>query len=300
MGARRRTAALPGNAAGLTQRRPAADDVDMVTEDRVPAALRHSFAVLDAVAQGGSGGSDVAEISARTQCHPRTVYRHLASLRAMGMIEVAVRSESRYRLGPGIAALARQASDQANFLRSARQFAMETGERTGQPVHVTVFDNGTAVTVASAEPRLSSEAMKPIVLGSRRPAHASASGKIFLANSPSAFRSYITRVLQEFTNRTIVTAEALEEECVAVRERGWATDDEEYILGVTCIAVPVWGANQRVVGTLSVSTPLSESAVLRRKELLGHLRPAAAEFSKSIGGSQPHPEPGAHRRTQAG
>lgn len=266
---------------------PADDDEVMFTADQVPSALRHTFAVLDAVSQGGPGGSDVSEISARTGCHPRTVYRHLASLRALGMIEASVRSESRYRLGPGIAALALQASDQAIFLRSARQFAKETGERTGQPVHVTVFDHGTAVTVASAAPSLGSEKLEPIVLGSRRAAHASASGKIFLANSPSAFRSYTARSIERFTDHTIVSAKALEAECLAVRKRGWATDDQEFILDVTCLAVPVWGANHRVVGTLSVSTPQSESAVLRRDELLRHLLPAAAEFSSSIGGSPP-------------
>lgn len=260
----------------------------MVDDEHVPGALRHSFAVLDAVGQGGPAGLDVPEISARSGCHPRTVYRHLASLRALGMIEASSPTDPRYRLGPGIAALALQASDQANFLRKARQFAQETGEETDLPVHVTVFDHGTAVTVASADSALrNSGEMAPIILGSRRPAHASASGKVLLAHSPSAFRSYTTRVVESFTENTITAVKALEDECAAVRELGWATDNEEFIPGVTCLAVAVWGANQRVVGTLSVSTSLMESAHLRRDELLDLLRPAAAAFSASLGGKVP-------------
>lgn len=247
--------------------------------------MRHSFAILDAVAQGGPAGSEVAEVSALTGCHPRTVYRHVAFLRRLGMIETAVSSGSRYRLGPGIAALALQASDQAVFLRMARRFAQEAGERTGLPVHVTVFDHGTVVTVASAAPSRTSQKLSPSVLGSRRAAHASASGKIFLANSPTAFRSYVTRFIEPFTDNTIVSAAALEQECREVKERGWATDNQEFLMGVTCIAVPVWGANQRVVGTLSLTTPKTQSVVDRRRELLEQLAPTAAEFSKSIGGN---------------
>ncbi len=260
------------------------DDVGMVAADLIPSALRHSFAVLDAVAKGGPAGSEVAAISVLTGCHPRTVYRHVAFLRRMGMIEAALGSGSRYRLGPGIAALALQASDQAVFLRMARRFAQEAGERTGLPVHVTVFDHGTVVTVAAAAPSLASQTLSPSVLGSRRAAHASASGKVFLANNPTAFRSYVTRFIEPFTDHTIVSAAALERECLEVRERGWATDNQEFLLGVTCIAVPVWGANQRVVGTLSLTTAKTQSAVLRRDELLAQLQPAAAEFSASVGG----------------
>ena len=258
----------------------------MVDDEHVPGALRHSFAVLDAVGQGGPAGLDVPEISARSGCHPRTVYRHLASLRALGMIEPSP-LDSRYRLGPGVAALARQASDQASFLRKARQFAQDTGEETGLPVHVTVLDHGTAVTVASADSALRSGEMAPIVLGSRRPAHASASGKLLLADSPSAFRAYTTRAVERFTENTITAVKALEDECAAVRELGWAIDDQEFSSGVTCLAVGVRGANQRVVGTLSVSTSLTASARLRRDELLDLLRPAAAAFSASLGGKVP-------------
>lgn len=260
--------------------------MSMPASDAVPAALRHSFTVLDAVAQAGPGGASVPEISSQTGCHARTVYRHLASLRALGMIEATTRSDARYRLGPGIAAMAVQASDQAYFLRTARQFAEEIGESTGLPVHVTVFDHGTAVTVATAMRNLAEKA-PPIILGSRRPAHASASGKLFLANSRSAFRSYVMRPLEAFTETTIDTVERLERECLAIRDRGWATDEQEFLPGVTCVAVPVWGANQRVVGTLSVSSPEPELTADRRTELLGHLLPAAAEFSGSIGGQTP-------------
>lgn len=259
----------------------------MVAADLIPSALRHSFAILDAVAQGGPAGSEVAAISALTGCHPRTVYRHVAFLRRLGMIEAAIGSGPRYRLGPGIAALALQSSDQAIFLRMARRFAQEAGDRTSLPVHVTVFDHGTVVTVASAAPILGSQKLSPSVLGSRRAAHASASGKVFLANSPTAFRSYVTRYIEPFTDHTISSAAALERECAEVKERGFATDNQEFLLGVTCLAVPVWGANQRVVGTLSLTTPKTQSVVRRREELLAQLLPTAAEFSASIGGRAP-------------
>jgi DNA-binding IclR family transcriptional regulator len=251
----------------------------------IPTVLQHAFSILTAVGEAGPAGADAAELHIHTGLNLRTVYRHLASLRALGMI-AGTGDGTRYRLGPTIAGLAQNASDQREFLRKARMFAEELGERTQEPVHVTVYDQGTAVTVASAtrEASISSKS-PPIVVGSRRPAHASASGKIFLASNPSAFQAYAVRPLQRFTQHTITDLHALEQECLAIRQQGWSEDRQEFLLGVTCVAVPVFGMKGRAVGALVVSTKYPTLSPSRRRELLQALAPAAREFTAAIGGT---------------
>jgi DNA-binding IclR family transcriptional regulator len=259
----------------------------MAEDSPVPGVLRHAFSVLAAVGEAGSGGADASEVAFHTGLHIRTVYRHLSALRALGMI-AGTGDDRRFRLGPAIAGLAQNASDQREFLRRARLVADELGERTQEPVHVTVFDQGTAVTVASASREAAiSQKSPPIVVGSRRPAHASASGKIFLAANPSAFQAYSVRPLQRFTPQTITDLEALQKECLTIRDQGWSEDRQELLPGVTCVAVPVYGLKARAVGALVVSTKYPVLSSARRRSLLQALLPAAHEFTTAIGGVEP-------------
>jgi DNA-binding IclR family transcriptional regulator len=273
------------------RRRAAGDDEAIhaergaiVDQLRIPSVLQGAFAVLQAVGEAGPAGANVAEVRARTGLNQRTAYRHLASLKALGMVSEAG-GRGRYRLGPAIAGLAQNTSDQREFLRRARLFCEEICERIAEPVHMTVLDQGTAVTVATASRGSPvSEKSPPIVPGSRRPLHASASGKVFIANNPSALEAYSVRPLERFTPYTITDLRELERHCLRVRRQGFAEDHQEYALGITCVAVPVVGAGGRVVGALTVSTKNPVLSETRRHELLQALKPAAKEFSAAIGG----------------
>jgi len=77
--------------------------------------------------------------------------------------------------------------------------------------------------------------------GSRVPVHVSASGKIFLSQMAPAQR---TRLLAEVplercTDHSLTDPKALEAELKAVRKAGHATDREEFLPGLVCVAVPV-------------------------------------------------------------
>lgn len=256
----------------------------------VPTVLRHSVSVLTALGEAGPMGLDAAEVALLTGLNSRTVYRHLSSLKTLGLVADAA-EPTHVRLGPAIASLAQNASDQREFLRRAREFCTELAERTQEPVHVTVFDQGTAVTVASATREAAlAEKSPPIVLGSRRPLHASASGKLFLAYNPQALQAYAVRGLESLTPFTIVSLEELQRECLQIREQGWSRDRQEYQLGVTCVAVPVHGTNGRAIGALAVSTKQPVMSLEHRTTLLRALRPAAAEFTQAIGGSSRPPD----------
>ncbi len=82
--------------------------------------------------------------------------------------------------------------------------------------------------------------------GSRVPAHCSASGKMFLAQMPPAQRARLLgsgaadeAPLERCTEKTLIDAAALEAEFKSVRRAGYATDREEFLPGLICVAVPV-------------------------------------------------------------
>lgn len=257
----------------------------MFETDDAPPAIRASYTVLFAIGDAGEAGATAAAIAASTELHPRSVYRHLRSLRALGLVE-RTEEAGRFRLGSTAAALGARAAGRRSFLEWSQDAADEVTERAAAPAHVTVYDHGTAATVAAASVASARRPdVVPIVLGSRRPAHASASGKLFLAYSDAARDAYLLRPMEAFTVFTIADADELVAHCRRVRAQGWSSDVQENSLGISCLAVPVFGPRHRVVAAIVVSTASPELPPDRRDELLDALRPASARMARRIAGA---------------
>ena len=88
-------------------------------------------------------------------------------------------------------------------------------------------------------------------------AHARASGKALLAHiSPDALETYLgSYPLVGVTDRTIVDPRRFASELQQVREQGFATDVDEFTLGVSCISVPVFEGRHSVIAAYTISAP---------------------------------------------
>lgn len=93
--------------------------------------------------------------------------------------------------------------------------------------------------------------------GARLPAHASGVGKCLLAalDPAEARRRLGVSELPPLTSRTLTDVDELLAELARVRKRGYATDDEEFALGLRCVAMPVRTPAGEVVAAVSVAMP---------------------------------------------
>lgn len=99
-------------------------------------------------------------------------------------------------------------------------------------------------------------------VGAHVPLHCTASGKLFLAFMSAKQREAMLRTLdlQPITEHSIATVEALRKECNIIRERGYAFDREEFVLGLVAIAIPVRDASGEVRAALAVHAPAAHAA----------------------------------------
>ncbi len=115
--------------------------------------------------------------------------------------------------------------------------------------------------------------------GSRVPAHCSASGKLFLAQMTPAQRQRLLQAapLQAYTPHTLTDLAALEAECKRVRREGHAVDDEEFLPGLRCVAVPVPAAGRSARSTLcvAVQAPVMRFPIDKALAMLPALQRAA-------------------------
>jgi DNA-binding IclR family transcriptional regulator len=262
------------------------DDDSRVGRDVEPRGglqtLTRGLAILDVLAGAPTArGVSHATLARQLGLQRSTLYRYLACLQAQGYVETADGSR-RFRLGSRARVLGLTALHEHDFARAARTYVDDLAARTGETAHATVFDQGQPVTVELADgagpigPRIS--------VGSRRPAHCSASGKVFLAFASARERdAALARELEPRTPATITDADVLRDHLGDVRRLGYATDQAELIPGVCCVAAPVFDFRGTVAGTLSVSvvTPRLDPPALLA--LLRPLLESVRRFSRQLG-----------------
>jgi DNA-binding IclR family transcriptional regulator len=120
--------------------------------------------------------------------------------------------------------------------------------------------------------------------GSRVPIHCTASGKLFLAtmDAPRRRRILDSLSLKALTPRTITTRKGLDAELARIAARGYSTDDEEFIIGLIAVAVPVIGATARVLGAVACHAPKARLSLARAIEHLPRMEAAAATLAKTF------------------
>jgi DNA-binding IclR family transcriptional regulator len=110
--------------------------------------------------------------------------------------------------------------------------------------------------------------------------HATALGKAVLAYLPELERNDVLDAgLPKLTGRTISTLAALGRELESVRERGYAVEREEAVLGETGIAAPIFGRTGAVVGGIGIAGP---SERLSGKSREANVATAVGEAARSI------------------
>ena len=168
--------------------------------------------------------------------------------------------------------------------RSAIQAAHQVTQ--AHAAHATVYDPPHSVTIeidsgtAPVGPRLR--------IGSSRPLHCCASGKVFLAYERQAVVDALMAAgLPARTPNTITDPGELRRVLSSVRSDGFAIDQAESYEGICGLAAPVWDCTGSVVGTLSVTVATERLSSTAIRELQSPLMRAAAALSERLGSLDP-------------
>jgi IclR family acetate operon transcriptional repressor len=114
--------------------------------------------------------------------------------------------------------------------------------------------------------------------------HCCASGKLLLAHRPEAERERLLQSmpLEAFTERTITDRNVLASELDRIRVSGYAVDNEEYVLGVACVAVPVSDRHGDVVAAIAVQGATARLPLMRAIEFVPQLTAAASAIGATL------------------
>jgi DNA-binding IclR family transcriptional regulator len=125
-------------------------------------------------------------------------------------------------------------------------------------------------------------------VGSLLPLHATALGKAVLAYLDQEVRvDLVGGEPAKLTGQTLVTSAALGRDLDAVRERGYALEKEEAVLGEGGVAAPIFDRYSEAIGAIGVVGPRERVLARGRERKLGTaVIEAARGISRDLGASR--------------
>jgi len=252
------------------------------SDEAVPAgsAILRAVRVLEAIARQDAP-PQLSEICREVDLPKPTVYRILTTLEHAGLIGREPGSK-RYTCAERLNALAGETLLRSPNRAARRAVLEELVEQVGETCNLTIPNNNSVLYLDRVE------ASWPLRIslgaGSKVPLYASASGKMFLSYLPKRSRERFLRVtpLIRHTQNTLTDPSRLSREFEQIRANGYSVDNEEYLAGICCLAVPVRDSDGRVVAGVAVHAPATRMRLDQAMEFLPTLRQAADAISQTI------------------
>jgi IclR family acetate operon transcriptional repressor len=255
---------------------PMPDDPLTEKDGTIPPNLR-LLTILDEVARAGVPVKPAA-IGKLTGLPKPTVHRLFQLAEAEGFLQRDIDGRS-YGPGPRLRTMAVNTMS-SQRIRTARLAILKAvADEIGETCNLAIPDREGMTYLDRVETHWPLRIQLPI--GTQVPFHCTASGKMYLSTLRPAILNGVlsARPLEKQTDKTISSAEALREELVKTRGRGYSTDDEEFMIGMTAVAVTVHDTQKRLLATLSIHAPVQRYSVAELVDCLPVLQHAAQNLS---------------------
>ncbi|HMN31720.1 MAG TPA: IclR family transcriptional regulator [Caldilineaceae bacterium] len=246
----------------------------------VPAVDR-AIDLLQEMARAGKPLT-LAELSERTATSRSTAFNTLATLQAHGFVEKNARFKT-YRLGLALFELGNAYLSQVSLTPAFMECAEELVAMTSEAVKLAMRDGRDVVYLATLEgPQSIHTVAQP---GARFPAHATAVGKVLLAQLPAAELAalYADYLFPARTPHTLRTLDQLDAQVDFVRQHGYAVDREESTIGLSCLAAPVYDHTGAIVAAMSIGVPNQRCSAERLLDLSQLVMRSARQLSHILG-----------------
>ena len=223
-------------------------------DGRTIQSVDRAIDVLEVLAQEGAE-LPLKEIARKADLNVSTCHHLLATLVHRGYVGRS-RLGRLYFIGGKISELSRRRPGPFSLVDLAMPELGRLNQETGEAVDFSVLRNHQLLSLVRLE------SSHPVGVGSSTrgvsmAVHATAGGKAILAWLPKVqVDKVLTETgLREFTDNTITDAQVLSAELRNIRHNGYASDCEEFQVGVRCIGSCVRDYNGAVIGAVSCSMP---------------------------------------------
>ncbi len=182
-----------------------------------------------------------------------SVYNILSTFEQKGFVKKDSQSK-RYSLGLSMLYFGYVINSQLSYRKVFHDYISEIARQCGETCYIAIPHEQSIVYIDAAFPRGYGNIRS--ITGEQAPMHCTGLGKAILAYmAPRQQEAVIENGLTTFTPNTITSPMLLREELQKIVRSGYAVDHMEHEYGITCVAVPVFGADGSIIAAVSVSGP---------------------------------------------
>ncbi|MHA6690883.1 IclR family transcriptional regulator [Devosia sp. A449] len=231
-------------------------------------------------------GLRLTDLAKTTRLSLSTTHRLMTTLQRHGFVQFGMHTNL-WHIGSQAFVVGSAFAKHRNFAAHLTPYLRRLRDQTKETANLGVVDRGQLLFLTRVESR---EIMRAISnVGGRAPLTVSGMGKAMLASYDDDDLSSFLKAegLKTPTPKSIRTPGELRKQLMAVRELGYAVDDEEYLLGLRCVAAVVYNHCAEPMCAISVSG-LARRLTDGRLSALGNLlKETAAEITIAMGGRMP-------------
>ncbi len=242
-------------------------------------SVKKAFKILHTIADSSSG-LGVSELAKLLKIGKSTVHGITSSLEEMGVL-VRDPVNKRYHVGYTLLELGRKTYGKIEWREIARGPMERLMEQVGETVflgtmngdHITILD----VVESQNEMKITSPP------GTRLPLLAGATGRAFLSLLDEKMAKEIVRKmgLVRYTAKSVTDPQKFLKDVKETKAKGYAIDDEEYLMGVRAVAAPIPMASHPPVALWVVGFTSSVNDQ-KMEVIISEVQKAAREISESI------------------
>lgn len=252
---------------------------------RVPAVER-AFDLLELLVYSGKELT-LSELSRRLGIPKSSTHYLVSTLASRGYLQRA-KDGHHFSLGYRISEFAAASSAQSQLRATCHPYMVAIVRKLDLTALLAVLMGPEAVTIASVES--THDQGGGAWIGRHIDVHCTAQGKALIAyHSDHELQKILgKRKLSIYTPKTIASLDALKTALREVRIRGYATNDEEHVLGVRAVAAPIFDYTGTVVASLSLRALTGRMPIWGMEHVGKETASAAHEISRHL--SDPLPE----------
>lgn len=215
-------------------------------------SVMKAFLIMEELDKAGE--LSIGDLSERLLMDKATVHRLINTIKDSGYVNQNLDSK-KYSNSLKLLAMGNRVMEKSGVKHIARPYVEELAEKTGETINLGVRVGNKIIYVDKLE---SSSTIKVgLGIGVSVPSYCSGLGKAILAFTlEDELQEILDSIsFEKYTDGSITDGAMLKEEFKKIRERGYSIDDEEYVIGLICIAAPIFDYHGNPVAAISVSSP---------------------------------------------
>lgn len=240
-------------------------------------SVAKSFKVLEAFKDKREQGT--TDLASKLNIPKSTIYNILFTFEKLGYLEQT--ENDKYRLSPKIFGISQ--TIEYDLRNEAKPFLNKLAEETNETINLVLHTDDKVLYTEKVE------STEPINIntkvGKKEDIYCTAVGKAILANLKKEKQNKLFKKIEftPHTPNTITSVVKLREELSKIIELGYAIDNEEFAIGVKCIAAPIFNHKSVPISAISITGPVDRINSKGEKNLASLVKHYAKKISKNLG-----------------